>query len=133
MVLFRVYFFPYRVFFLMNLNLCHICSSTVYPGHGSLFVKNDMKFLWFCRSKCKKLFSKKKNPFGLRWTSINRRRRGIRLNNEKLNSSGVYENIQKFNEYNRYLLSYVMYLKFRFGKIDMNRSLDYKYVKKSKV
>ena len=59
----------------MEINDCWFCGSKVYPGHGSLFVKNNSQSLYFCRSKCKKLFKLKKNPLFLRWCNEFRKKK----------------------------------------------------------
>jgi large subunit ribosomal protein L24e len=103
-----------------------MCDSIIYPGHGSLLIKNDMRSLWFCRSKCKKNYKQKKNPLFLRWTQLNRKKRGIILSKSKFFSSFTHKKIEKLRKYDEYVIAYILYQAARFKQHKINRAIDFK-------
>jgi len=109
----------------MDLKTCSICGNRIYPGHGSVFVKNNFKIFRFCRSKCRKLFLLKKNPYFLRWTKLSRSIRGRSL---KINSkifTGLTNSLSKKNNYNLYVTMQILFLCKKVEKIRYNRKIDF--------
>jgi large subunit ribosomal protein L24e len=47
---------------------CAYCGREIEPGTGLMYVRNDGTVLWFCSSKCFKLWKKGRDPRKLKWT-----------------------------------------------------------------
>ncbi len=49
--------------------VCHYCGREIEPGTGLMYVRNDGTILWFCSSKCFKLWKMGRDPRKLKWTA----------------------------------------------------------------
>ena len=101
----------------MRLEKCWFCSSTIYPGHGICFVRNDSKLFKFCRTKCHKNFKMKRNPRKVKWTKVYRALQGKDLCNDT-----VFQFERRRNrplKYNREIINSTLSA---LGKLDAIRS-----------
>ncbi|AFP65572.1 60S ribosomal protein L24 (nucleomorph) [Chroomonas mesostigmatica CCMP1168] len=113
-------------------DFCSLCSSRIYPGHGSMYVKNNLNRFKFCRSKCSKLFHLKKNPFFLRWTIFGRRSRGLNIiKKDKVYTKSKFH-FDQSKAYNSRLIFQTFYRLKRRERTDYNRKFDFKILKKKK-
>mmetsp|Transcript_83366 Transcript_83366/g.122041 ORF Transcript_83366/g.122041 Transcript_83366/m.122041 type:complete len:120 (-) Transcript_83366:1005-1364(-) len=116
----------------MDINECWFCGSRIYPGHGSLFVKNNCENLYFCRSKCKKLFKLGKNPEFLAWCFKNRKKKGkcLFLSSRLLSHEDFNRNSPKI--YNKFILKFMYFLMKRFSKQNIRNNIMFqKIIKKN--
>ncbi|KAG4979936.1 hypothetical protein JHK85_033894 [Glycine max] len=85
----------------MRLEKCWFCSSTIYPGHGIQFVRNDAKvsssLTPLSLSKCHKNFKMKRNPRKVKWTKAYRRVHG-----KDMTQDSTFEFERKRNRPERY-------------------------------
>mmetsp|Transcript_24060 Transcript_24060/g.48586 ORF Transcript_24060/g.48586 Transcript_24060/m.48586 type:complete len:122 (-) Transcript_24060:319-684(-) len=117
----------------MDIQNCSFCGIKIYPGHGSLFIKNNLKFYYFCRSKCRKLFHLKKNPLFFPWTLLNRQYRGIDLKEVIIEASFFRNFSENIRNYNNKIISNIIYEMKRVKKQNLKRNIDYKIFKKTKT
>nr|UXY87025.1 60S ribosomal protein L24 [Cryptomonas paramecium] len=100
-------------------NLCYVCNLIVYPGHGSMLIKNNLDKMWFCSSKCKKKCNKK---------SI-KMKKFSKINSLVKKISFLFKIKKRHNQsYNKYLILHTLYQIQRFKKIIHNKVLNLKNV-----
>ncbi|KAL5529267.1 hypothetical protein ACEPAG_5252 [Sanghuangporus baumii] len=103
----------------MRIEKCYFCSKSVYPGHGSAFVRNDAKMFRFCSSKCHKNFKMKRNPRKVRWTKAFRKTHGKEM---IIDSTFEFEKRRNVPvRYNRELIQTTINAMKRIGEIRQRR------------
>jgi len=70
----------------MKIRTCYFCGSSIYPGHGLMFIRNDATEYPLCSSKCRTHFQKRHSPSKSKWTKASRIMRGKELVDRKLES-----------------------------------------------
>lgn len=56
---------------MVKVRVCSFCGSTIQPGQGITYVKNDGTVMNFCSKKCRVFrIEYKKNPRKIRWTKF---------------------------------------------------------------
>lgn len=103
----------------MRIEKCYFCSSPCYPGHGTVFVRNDSKQFRFCRSKCSRAFHKKRNPRKVAWTKTYRKTRG-----KEMSVDSTFEFEKRRNrplKYNRELMGQTLAALQRVQEIQSSR------------
>jgi len=111
----------------MDIKECSICGYQIYPGHGSVLVKNNLKIFRFCGSKCRKLFLLKRNPIFIKWTSFNRAIRGLKVFPRENIAPGKYDPFSSLKKsYNFFLTLQTIYFYQKIEKFKHNRKIDFK-------
>jgi len=97
----------------------YFCSTSVYPGHGSAFVRNDAKVFRFCTSKCHKNFKMKRNPRKVKWTKAFRKSAGKEMTIDSTIDFEKRRNVPV--RYNRELMQTTINAMKRIGEIKQKR------------
>ena len=107
----------------MRIEKCYFCGGNIYPGHGMMFVRNDAKVFWFCRSKCHKSFKMKRNPRKFKWTQAYRMTTGREMTVDKTLDFEMKRN--RPVKYNRDLYAKTIIAMKRIAQIQERRKLTH--------
>ncbi|BFU18195.1 ribosomal protein L24e, putative [Entamoeba histolytica HM-1:IMSS-B] len=107
----------------MRIEKCYFCGANIYPGHGMMFVRNDAKVFWFCRSKCHKSFKMKRNPRKFKWTKAYRMTTGREMTVDKTLDFEMKRN--RPVRYNRELYAKTIIAMKRIEEIRQRRKLSH--------
>ncbi|ELA45991.1 hypothetical protein VCUG_02524 [Vavraia culicis subsp. floridensis] len=107
----------------MRIEKCSFCSSSIYPGHGVTFVRNDSMLFRFCRSKCNKAFKRKWNPRKTRWTKSYR----LYTGKEVHGVGGMEKKREEIGRYRRDIVSNTVSAIPVIGEIESERRKHYIY------
>ena len=107
----------------MRIQKCYFCGGNIYPGHGMMFVRNDAKVFWFCRSKCHKSFKMKRNPRKFKWTQAYRMTTGREMTVDKTLDFEMKRN--RPVKYNRDLYAKTIIAMKRIEQIQQRRKLTH--------
>nr|GAT53225.1 ribosome biogenesis protein rlp24 [Mycena chlorophos] len=108
---------------MVRVEKCYFCSTSVYPGHGTAFVRNDSKVFRFCTSKCHKNFKMKRNPRKVRWTKAFRKAAGKEMTIDSTLDFEKRRNIPV--RYDRELVQTTIKAMKRVGEIKKRRELAF--------
>jgi len=112
----------------MEIKECWFCGSRIYPGHGSIYIKNNCEHFYFCRSKCKKLFKLGKNSLFLRWCNNFRKKKGKFIVVQKTTKNDVEVKLRSPSNYNNLILKFTLLLLKRSNKQNIKKNTIYKKI-----
>ncbi|KAI9036839.1 ribosomal eL24 family protein [Aspergillus affinis] len=103
----------------MRIENCFFCSRPTYPSKGITFVRNDAKAFRFCRSKCQRAFTKKRQARKVKWTKISRQHAGKEMQVDRTLQFAARRNVP--TRYNRQLMAQTLHAMERVEEIRARR------------
>ncbi|PKY01142.1 hypothetical protein P168DRAFT_258933 [Aspergillus campestris IBT 28561] len=103
----------------MRIENCFFCSRPTYPSKGITFVRNDAKAFRFCRSKCQRAFTKKRQARKVKWTKISRQQAGKEMTVDRTLQFSARRNVP--TRYNRQLVAQTLHAMERVTEIRTRR------------